>query len=142
MATAKTGDQVRVHYTGRLEDGTVFDSSRGREPLAFTVGQGQVIPGFENAVVGMKVGDTRTTSIPPDEAYGHYREDMVAQIDRAQVPPELEIEVGQQLQVEQQDGEVIPVTVMDVTDDTVTLDANHPLAGETLVFDIELMKID
>ena len=132
---------MHVHYTGRLEDGTVFDSSREREPLAFTLGQGQVIPGFEHAVVGMAPGESRTANIPPEQAYGDYREEMVAEIDRSHVPPDLDLEVGQQLQLQQQNGEVLPVTIVDVSDDTVTLDANHPLAGETLVFDIELVSV-
>jgi FKBP-type peptidyl-prolyl cis-trans isomerase 2 len=141
MGQAKPGDTVKIHYTGKLDDGTVFDSSASREPLEFTLSSGQVIPGFDQAVLGMSPGETKTEKIPMDQAYGPYREEMVVEVSRQQMPPELEPEVGQQLQVQQTDGQTIPVVVTEVTDSTVTLDANHPLAGEDLTFEIQLVEI-
>ncbi len=141
MTQAKNGDTVKVHYTGKLDNGTVFDTSENREPLEFTVGEGQVIPGFENAVVGMQPGESKTAQIPADEAYGEHHEEMVIQVPRDQFPPDVEPEVGQQLQVRQQNGQSFVVNVTDVSDDTVTLDANHPLAGQNLTFDISLVDI-
>lgn len=141
MAQAKTGDTVKVHYTGKLEDGTVFDSSSDREPLQFTIGDGMIIPGFEQAVVGMSPGDAKTEHIPTDQAYGPHLEEMVVVIDRQQMPTEIEPEIGQQLQIQQPTGQVIPVVITNVSDSTVTLDANHPLAGEDLTFDIKLVEI-
>jgi len=141
MAKAKNGDTVRVHYTGTLEDGTVFDSSKEREPLQFTIGESQVIPGFEQAVIGMEPGETKAFNIPADQAYGQRREDMKVTIDRAQLPANLEPKEGQQLQLGQQEGQIMIVTVTDVTDAGVTIDANHPLAGKDLAFDIELVEV-
>ncbi len=141
MAEAKQGDTVRVHYTGMLDDGTVFDTSVNREPLQFTIGSGQVIPGFEEAVVGMNPGESRTATVPAGQAYGPHRDEMVLLVDRDQFPPDIEPEVGQQLQVHQAEGAPIIVTVTDVTDQNVTLDANHPLAGKDLTFDISLVDI-
>jgi peptidylprolyl isomerase len=141
MAQAKPGDTVKVHYTGKLDDGTVFDSSANRDPLEFTIGSGSIIPGFERAVVGMSKGESKTEVIPTTEAYGPYQEEMVVTIDRQQMPPEISPEVGQQLHIQQPDGNVLPVIVTDVSDGTVTLDANHPLAGENLTFDIRLVEI-
>lgn len=141
MAQAKMGDTVAVHYTGRLTDGTVFDSSAGQEPLEFAIGSGNVIPGFEQAVIGMNLGDSKTTTIPADEAYGPYYEERVLVVDRQQIPAELPVEIGSQLQIQQQDGMAIPVIVTDVTESEVVLDANHPLAGEDLTFEIELVAI-
>ncbi len=141
MAEAKNGDKVRVHYTGRLSNGAVFDSSEDREPLEFTLGEGQVIPGFEKAVVGMQPGESKTAEIPASEAYGTRNDDMVIEVPREQFPPDVEPEVGQQLQVRQANGQSFVVNVTDVSDTVVTLDANHPLAGEDLTFDIELLEI-
>jgi FKBP-type peptidyl-prolyl cis-trans isomerase 2 len=141
MVQAKPGDTVKIHYTGRLDDGTVFDSSVNREPLEFTLSGGQVIPGFDEAVLGMTPGESKTQKIPMDQAYGPHREEMVLEISRQQIPPELEPEVGQQLQVQQENGQTIPVFVTEVTESNVTLDANHPLAGEDLTFDIQLVEI-
>lgn len=141
MSIVTNTDTVRVHYTGTLNDGTIFDSSRQREPLEFTMGQGQLIPGFEKAVEGMQVGDSATVTIPADEAYGDVREDMVVEVARTQFPPDIEPEVGMQLQVQQPNGMPMGVTVREVSELTVTLDANHPLAGQTLTFDIELVEI-
>lgn len=141
MAQAKFGDTVKVHYTGKLDDGTVFDSSVSGDPLEFTIGEGMIIPGFEQAVVGMSPGDSKTELIPVDQAYGPHREDMVVIVDRAQMPPDMDPEVGQQLQIQQPTGQAIPVVVTDISDAEVTLDANHPLAGEDLTFDIQLVEI-
>jgi peptidylprolyl isomerase len=140
VAKAKKGDNVKVHYTGRLEDGTVFDSSHDREPLEFTLGEGQVIQGFEMAIDGMSEGETKTTTIPADEGYGDRRDEMVIELDRGKVPSDIEPEVGQNLQIQLQNGEQLPVVVTAVEDEKVIIDANHPLAGKTLVFDIELVE--
>ncbi|MBW4419061.1 MAG: peptidylprolyl isomerase [Myxacorys californica WJT36-NPBG1] len=142
MAQAKLGDMVKVHYTGKLDDGTVFDSSTDGSPLEFTIGSGQIIPGFEQAVVGMSPGDSKTELIPVDQAYGPHREDMVVIVDRAQMPGDLEPEIGQQLQIQQPTGQPIPVVVTEVSEADITLDANHPLAGEDLTFDIQLVDIE
>ena len=141
MAQAKHGDTVKVHYTGKLEDGTVFDTSINRDPLQFTIGEGQIIPGFEQAVVGMNPGESKTTKVPADKAYGpHYKERVLA-ADRNQFPVDLKPEVGQKLQIRRTDGQTSEVTVTDVSESSVTLDANHPLAGKDLTFDIQLIEI-
>lgn len=140
MAQAQTGDTVRVHYSGTLSDGTEFDSSRGREPLQFTLGAGGIIPGFEQAVTGMETGEKKTVTIPAAEAYGARNEAMVQQVPRSQIPEEIELERGVQLRAEGPEGAII-VTVTAFDDDTVTLDANHPLAGEDLTFELELVEI-
>ncbi|HQE18242.1 MAG TPA: peptidylprolyl isomerase, partial [Aggregatilineales bacterium] len=132
---------VRVHYTGRFEDGTVFDTSQGREPIEFTLGEHEVIPGFENAVAGMQAGETKTTQIPPEDAYGERREDLLIDVPRAEVPADIDPQVGQTLQVQGAGGQVFPVVVASVGEDTITLDANHPLAGRSLIFDIHLIDI-
>ncbi len=140
MATAQTGDLVKVHYTGKLEDGTVFDSSVGGEPLSFQVGGNQVIPGFERTVIGMSPGESRTAAIPPTDAYGEVVEEMVLTVDRKQIPDNDQLELGMEMQV-QGDGFAMPVRVVELSDTQVKLDGNHPLAGETLVFTIELVSI-
>ena len=141
MSKVKEGDTVKVHYTGTLTDGTVFDTSEEREPLEFTLGQGQLIPGFEKAVVGMNVGDSTEVEIPSDDAYGESREDLVISVPKDQLPDDVEPQVGMQLQVNQQDGQPIPVRITDVGEENLTLDANHPLAGQDLKFEIELVEI-
>jgi peptidylprolyl isomerase len=141
ITQAKQGDTVKVHYTGRLDDGTVFDTSSDRDPLEFIIGTGSIIPGFEKAVIGMSPGESKTETIPTDQAYGPYMEEMVLTVDRQQMPMEVEPEIGQQLQLQHPTGEVIPVVITEVSPSTVTLDANHPLAGESLIFDIELVEI-
>lgn len=141
MVQAKLGDQVTVNYTGKLDDGTIFDSSIDRDPLQFSLGEGHVIPGFEEAVTGMSPGDTKTVTIPCNQAYGPYHEEMVIVVDQQQIPAELGIEVGQQLQIRQGEDEIIPVIITDISDSKVTLDANHPLAGQDLTFEIELVEI-
>jgi peptidylprolyl isomerase len=140
-AVARNGDTVQVHYTGKLADGTVFDSSVGREPLEFTLGAGQVIPGFEKAVLGMKVGEKKTVTIPADEAYGPRRDELAAEVPREKLPSGTTPAVGQQLLMREPDGSEIVVTITEISDDTVTIDANHPLAGKDLTFEIELVKI-
>jgi len=141
LATIKEGDTVKVHYTGTIADGTVFDTSKEREPLEFTLGEGKLIPGFEKAVIGMEVGDTSKVTIPSGEAYGEKREDMVIDVERGQIPPDIKPEVGQQLQIQQKDGGAIPVVITDVSDASVQLDANHPLAGQDLTFEIEVVEV-
>jgi peptidylprolyl isomerase len=141
MGEAKSGDTVRVHYTGKLNDGTVFDSSFERDPLQFTLGEGQIIPGFEQAVIGMNPGETRTTTVPSEQAYGPRREEMVLVTDRDQLPDNFEPQAGQQLQILQADGRAVVVKVNEVTESKVTLDANHPLAGQDLTFEIKLLDI-
>ncbi len=141
MSKVKEGDTVKVHYTGKLKDGSIFDSSEEREPLEFTLGQGQLIPGFEKAVEGMEVGDSTTVDIPSDDAYGERREDLELEVSKSDLPDNIEPEVGMQLQMQQQeDGRAIPVQITAVEDDFVKLDANHPLAGKDLTFDIELVE--
>jgi peptidylprolyl isomerase len=142
MTQAKNGDTVKIHYTGRLQDGTVFDSSSEREPLQFNIGSGQVIPGFEEAVTGMKIGEKKTALIPFDKAYGKRDPSMVMVVDRKHVPAEIDPEVGQRLQVGSPTGELIAVTVIEVNVENITLDANPPLAGEDLTFDLELVEIN
>jgi len=141
MAQAKPGDTVKVHYTGKLADGTVFDSSLNEEPLEFTIGQGQVIPGFEEAVTGMNPGQSKITKITSDKAYGSYREDMVLVVERDRLPAEPQPEVGQQMEMRNPDGTGLVLTVKEVGESNVTLNANHPLAGQDLRFDIQLLEI-
>jgi peptidylprolyl isomerase len=135
------GNTIKVHYTGKLGDGSVFDSSDGRQPLQFTVGQGEVIQGFDKTVIGMKIGDAKTFTIPFMEAYGPYHKEMVIVLKRGQFPPELNPQVGQHLQMSKPDGDAIPVIVTAVSDDSLTLDANHPLAGKNLTFEIKLVEV-
>jgi FKBP-type peptidyl-prolyl cis-trans isomerase 2 len=141
MPEAKSGDTVRVHYTGKLDDGTEFDSSLNREPLEFTLGEGQVVPGFENAVMGMNTGESKTAEIPPEEAYGPHRQELVLEVDSSELPEDLNPQKGQRLQMRQPDGQTVIVEITDVSESSITLDANHPLAGESLTFDIELVEI-
>ena len=141
MAQAKTGDTVKVHYTGKLEDGTIFDTSADREPLQFTVGEGQLIPDFEQAVVGMNPGESKTVQIPSDRAYGPHLQEMVMVVDRNDFPADLEPKVDQRLQVSQSDGRTFAVTVTAVSESKVTLDGNHPLASKDLTFEVQLSEI-
>ncbi|MCB1181892.1 peptidylprolyl isomerase [bacterium] len=136
----EAGKTVQVHYKGTLGDGTVFDSSEGRDPIAFEVGSGQVIPGFEAAVVGMAVGDSQTVNIPCAEAYGEPREEMIGQVPRSELPEGLEPKVDMVLAMQSPEGEM-PVRVIEVAEDTITLDANHPLAGHDLTFELTLVAI-
>jgi peptidylprolyl isomerase len=141
MSHAKTGDTVKVHYTGRLKDGTVIDTSLSRDPLEFTLGAGQVIRGFEQAVIGMAPGERSTTNIAAEDAYGAHRQEMVIVLERNRLPEDLEPEVGQQLRVTHPDGEHFHVMITHVSETGITLDANHPLAGQELTFEIQLMEI-
>ena len=141
MTPAQNGNTVKVHYTGKLDDGTVFDSSIDREPLEFQVGENQVIPGFDRGVIGMKIGESKTLTIPPEDAYGPVRDDMIVEVKKDKIPEDIDTAVGAKLQIQQPNGQPVPVTVTGATDDTVTLDANHPLAGKTLIFDVELVEI-
>jgi peptidylprolyl isomerase len=141
MGQAKLGDTVKVHYTGKLDDGTVFDSSAERDPLQFSIGEGLVIPGFEQAVVGMTPGESKRTNISADEAYGPYRPELVMVVEKERIPTDVSVEVGQMLQISQSNGQAIPVVVTEVSDSQITLDANHPLAGQELIFEIQLVQI-
>lgn len=141
MAQAKRGDQVKVHYTGKLADGQIFDSSAGSEPLEFTIGEGNLISGFEEAVVGMSSGESKSVAIPANQAYGFHRPDLVMVVDRQQIPPSVQPEVGQLLELRHGENESLAVMVTDVSAATITLDGNHPLAGKDLTFEIELLEI-
>lgn len=141
MTTAATGDIVRIHYSGRLVDGTQFDSSEGRAPLEFTLGEGQVIKGLEQHVSGMEPGQKSTVTIPVTDAYGPRRDNAIQQIGREKVPSGIDLKVGTQLQARTADGGMMPITVVDMDDQSVTVDANHPLAGQDLVFDVELVEV-
>jgi peptidylprolyl isomerase len=141
MTQAKKGDKVQVHYKGYLEDGTTFDSSEGKPPLPVTIGSGMVIPGFDAALDGMAVGDKKTVKIPMEQAYGPHNAEMVMQVPIDQVPSDLKPEVGQMLEVGGAAGEVMKVEVIDITDDFVILDANPPLSGKDLTFDLEMVAI-
>lgn len=141
MVQAKKGDVVKVHYTGKFEDGTVFDTSIGRDPLEFAVGSRKVIPGFEEAVEGMNPGELKTVSISPEKGYGLHLEELVIEIARDNLPEEVEPVVGQAIQIGESHDKMLQVTVTEVTDSKVVLDANHPLAGKNLVFEIELLEI-
>jgi peptidylprolyl isomerase len=143
LSKVKEGDTVKVHYTGKLtDDGTVFDSSRDRDPLEFTLGQGQLIPGFEEAVIGMEEGDSTTVDIASEDAYGERRDDLELEVSKSDLPDNIDPQVGMQLQMQQQEnGQAIPVQITAVEDETVKLDANHPLAGKDLTFDIELVEL-
>ncbi len=142
MRHAKQGDTVHVHYTGSLEDGTIFDSSESRTPLALTLGAGEVIPGFEEAIFGMAVGDKKTERIAVDRAYGNHRQDLVFRVERQRIPADDEVIVGDVLRVGFPDGGSTTVQVTATDEDTITVDANHPLAGKNLVFELELVSID
>jgi FKBP-type peptidyl-prolyl cis-trans isomerase 2 len=141
MAQVKKGDKVSVHYHGRLTDGSTFDSSEGRDPLSFTAGAGQVIKGFDDAVVDMTPGDKKTVNIPVDQAYGHRNDDMVMEFPLSDLPADVNAAVGMELQMGDNQGNVFPVLITEINGDMMTLDANHPLAGQDLIFDIELVTI-
>ncbi len=141
MSQAKDGDTVKVHYTGKLENGTVFDTSTDRQPLELTLGSGKIIPGFEKGITGMGVGDTKTITVLPEEAYGPSRKELIVDIKKTDLPEDITPAIGKELQVQQKDGNPIEITITDMDEDTVTLDANHPLAGNTLVFEVELVEI-
>lgn len=139
--TIAAGNQVSVHYTGTFEDGEVFDSSREREPLTFEVGAGQMIPGFDQAVVGMAEGDTKKFTLNPDEAYGPRNEELLIDIPNANFPEDMKLEVGMMLQLTNQEGQPVPATVAEINEESVKMDVNHPMAGKTLNFDIEIVEV-
>ncbi len=139
MRQANTGDTLRVHYTGTLPDGTEFDSSASRDPLVVTIGGGQVIPGFEDALVGMAEGESKSVTLPPEEAYGPHHDQLVHTVERARIPSTIDLEVGTILQAADPSGNQLRLQVVDFSDDTVTLDANHPLAGKALTFDLQVV---
>lgn len=141
MSQAKSGDTVRIHYTGTLSDGTQFDSSEGRDPLEFSLGSGQVIPGFDNAVEGMAVGDSKSVSIEPEQAYGQKHEQLIQDVPKSALPQDMEPEVGMRLQSQSPDGQVMHLLITAVAEESITVDGNHPLAGHTLSFDINLVEI-
>ena len=141
MAQVKSGDTVKVHYTGRLDDGYVFDTSAKRNPLQLKIGQKGVIPGLEQAIIGMEQGQSRTVKIQAEKAFGRYREELIQTVSRSVFPADLEPKVGQRLTATCVDGRSVAVTVSDVSESSVKIDANHPLAGEDLTFDVELIKI-
>ena len=142
MQQAKEGDTVLVHYRGTLEDGTEFDSSAGSEPISFTIGAGEVIPGFEQMVTGMSTGEKKTSTIVAGNAYGEHNDELVFKVGRDQIPPDTELEVGDMLQVGFPDGSSAAVQVAALEGESVTLDANHPLAGKDLTFELELVSIE
>ncbi|MDY0291801.1 MAG: peptidylprolyl isomerase [Desulfuromonadaceae bacterium] len=142
MTQVKPGTQVKVHYTGTFDDGTEFDSSEGKPPLEFTCGENQVIPGFEEAVAGMSVGEKKSFRVEPDKGYGEYDEQQQVVVERSMLPEELELAEGVQLQVETQSGEPVIVQVTNVAEDKVTLDANHPFAGKVLNFVLEVVEVN
>ena len=141
MTKAKTGDRVKVHFEGYLEEGTVFGSTMDDEPFEFTIGEKNMLPGFENAVVGMQKGDTKTITLPPEEAYGSHKKELVSVMEKSGFPQEIHLEVGKRLRVRTQDGKYTIVTIKDVTEDNIVLDENDPLAGKTLTFKIKLIDI-
>jgi peptidylprolyl isomerase len=141
MTQAKSGDTVRIHYTGTLDDGTEFDSSAGRDPLEFALGGGQVIPGFDSAVDGMTVGESKSVTIEPAEAYGERHDQLVQEVPKSALPQEIEPAVGMQLQSQSPEGQVMNLVITEVAEETITVDGNHPLAGKALTFAIELVEI-
>ncbi|WP_047266408.1 FKBP-type peptidyl-prolyl cis-trans isomerase [Marinitoga sp. 1155] len=139
---AEKGNTVKVHYTGTLNDGSVFDTSNGREPLEFTLGTGQVIPGFEEAIIGMELGEKKTITIPSKEAYGEYSEEKVFELPKQNFPPNIDEALGQTVQLGDSTGNVFLAKILEVTDEIVKMDTNHPLAGKDLTFEIELIEIN
>ncbi len=141
MSQAQQGDTVKVHYTGTLDDGAEFDSSRNRKPLEFTIGKQMVIPGFENAITGLSPGESISVNIPVNDAYGPRLDQLILEVEKTQLPDDLKLEIGLVLEMKRPDGRIVPVRVAKITDEQVILDANHPLAGKNLNFEIELLEI-
>ena len=141
MAKAKNGDKVKVHFTGSLEDGSIFGSTADEEPFKFTIGEKNMLPGFESAVIGMQKGDTKTITLAPEEAYGPHKKELVHVMDRTSFPEEINLGIGKTLRIRTQDGKYAVVTIKDFTEDNIGIDGNDPLAGETLTFNIELIDI-
>ncbi len=142
MSKVTEGSKIKVHYTGKLEDGTKFDSSAGRDPLQFTVGQGQVIKGFDDGVLDMEVGDNKTITIPAEQAYGEYREELITKVKADQFPDNFEVKQGVRVQARSPENQLVQFVIKEVDGDDVKLDANHELAGKTLIFDLELVEIN
>lgn len=140
--TAKANDKVRVHYKGTLSTGEVFDSSEGREPLEFSLGSGQVIPGFDKGIEGMTINESKTLNIPCAEAYGEVRQELIQEVQKTQLPPEINPEVGMQLMSNTPEGQQIPLVITEVKENSIVVDANHPLAGKDLIFEITLVGIN
>ncbi|MFC1858802.1 peptidylprolyl isomerase [Thermodesulfobacteriota bacterium] len=141
MTQVKKGDAVKIHYTGKLEDETIFDTSFDSDPLEFTIGSGHVFSGLEQGIIGMKSGDKKTITLFPEEAFGKKNQDLIVNLEKSEFPQNTPFAVGFQLQIRGKDGFVADIKITEMTEDTVTVDANHPLAGETLIFDIELLEI-
>jgi peptidylprolyl isomerase len=141
MVKANNGNTVKVHYTGKLDDGTVFDSSRDSDPIEFTLGEGRMIPGFESAVMGMEVGDSKTVRLGSEQAYGPHRDDKMLKVDRREIPESIPLAKGMKLQAQAPNGEVVYFSVVEFNDSQVTLDGNHPMAGKDLTFEIELVSM-
>jgi FKBP-type peptidyl-prolyl cis-trans isomerase SlpA len=141
MSLVKENDTVKVHYTGKLADGQVFDSSEGKEPIEFTLGQGQLIPGFEKGLIDMKLNEKKTINIPKDEAYGDSREDLVQEVQKSELPEEIKPEVGMGLVSKSQDGREMNLVIAEVKEESIVVDGNHPLAGKDLIFDLEVVEI-
>jgi peptidylprolyl isomerase len=141
MTQAKNGDKVTVHYTGKLVDGCIFDTTVGEDPLVFTLGEGELIDGFEEGVLSMRVGEKKTVTLEPEKAYGERYEDMVFEVPRSEIPDDLELEIGDELEFNDEEDEPVLATVCQLNEETVTFDGNAPLAGETLIFELELIKI-
>tara|TARA_R100000935_G_C2828287_1_gene163532 strand:+ start:151 stop:579 length:429 start_codon:yes stop_codon:yes gene_type:complete len=141
MSQVKQNDTVKVHYTGKLADGQVFDTSEGKEPIEFTLGQGQLIPGFEKGLIDMNLNEKKTINIPVEEAYGQPREELVQEVDKNQLPPEIQPEVGMGLVSKTPDGREMNLLVAEVKENTIVVDGNHPLAGKDLIFDLEVVEI-
>ncbi|MDP2497602.1 MAG: peptidylprolyl isomerase [Candidatus Palauibacterales bacterium] len=142
MAEAEQGDTVTVHYTGTLEDGTVFDTSEERDPISFEIGADEVIPGFEDAVLGLEPGDTASTTLPPEEAYGPRSDERILPVPRSELPEDMDPDVGDELEVQLENGQRAPARVAETDESTVTLDLNHPLAGRELTFEVELVDVE
>ncbi len=141
MEGIREGDRVQVHYTGKLQSGEVFDSSQGREPLDLTIGEGKIIPGFEQALLGMQTGDKKSFDLTPDQAFGERKDELVHVIQKEQIPSDIKLEIGMQLALEGQQKEPIPAQVVDISESTVTLDTNHPLAGKDIIFEVDVVEI-
>lgn len=141
MSLSKNGDKVKVHFTGKLETGKIFDSSKDSKPLEFTIGAGEMMPGFEKEILGMTMGDTKAFTVLPEEAYGSRREELVATVEKSHFPPDIAPTIEQPLQITLPEGEVLDLLITGINGDMVTIDANHPLAGEALLFEVELVEI-
>ena len=141
MNKVKDGDRVKIHYTGTLKDGEIFDTSRERQPLEFTVGNREMMPGLETGVIGMEAGEKKSVEVPPEEAYGPRKEELVVEVKKSNLPDHIEPSLGQRLQMQVDNGNHIELAITEIKEETITLDANHPLAGHTLFFDLELVEI-